>query len=106
MRLKCLGKLVESLSTDAIISDKGRLHTPPPEGPAKRFVSETAKAFTKGLVKPVADQLVPLSVERKTPPLVPAKRFVPETAKAYTTVLVKPAADQLMPLLVERKTPP
>ena len=60
--------------------------TPPPEVPAKIFVSETASAKTEVFVKPVlaAVQLVPLLVDRKTPPKVPAKRFVPETAKEIT----------------------
>src|ERR1039458_7348447 len=44
--------------------------TPPKRVPAKRSVSETASASTKGFAKPesTAVQLVPSLVERKTPP--------------------------------------
>ena len=91
-----------------IISKIGRLQTPLPQVPAKRFVPLIARALTSVFVKPIAVQLVPLLVERKTPPSDPAKRFVPLTARAETFVFVKPllTAVQLVPLLVERKTPP
>jgi len=64
--------------------------------------------MTSRFVKPVAVQLVPLLVERKTPLSVPAKRFEPLTVRAETFVFVRPllTAVQLVPLLVERKTPP
>jgi hypothetical protein len=71
-----------SFSFTAVISDNGRLQTPPSKVPAKRFVPDTARALIAVFVKPnfTAIQLEPLWLERKTPFNVPAKRFVPETA--------------------------
>jgi hypothetical protein len=115
------GMRPEIISTEVIISDKGRLHAPPPQVPAKRFgppvpLGMTAIVWITVLVKPVltAVQIVPLLVERNTPSRVPAKRpacppgrSVPETARDMTSMFLKPVltALQLVPLLVERNTP-
>jgi hypothetical protein len=57
----------------------------------------------------IADQLVPLFVDKKTPlPEVPAKILLPLMAIVLIGTVVRPEliADQLVPLLVDRKTPP
>ena len=91
-----------------IISDNGRLKTPPTSVPANRFVPEATRAKTFVFVKPslTAVQLAPVLEERNTPPYVPTKIFIPLTTNVCTShpKVVRPAVTrvQFVPYSVVR----
>ena len=85
-------------------------NTPRPVAAKMTRLLLMASAKTELSVKPVliADQLLPLSVERNTPAkIVPAKMSpLAFIAKAGTVILLKPALLQVSPLSLERYTSP